>query len=44
MSEFDGLWTHQNKSLHNVEVGHYTKEEDDGGVIVTIVHAKQPFK
>jgi len=34
MSEFDGLWRHQNNpvctksvSLQNAEVGHYTKEE-----------------
>ena len=38
MSEFGGLWKHQNnpactksvKSLQNVEVGHYIGEEEEG--------------
>ena len=37
MSEFGGLWKHQNnpastesvKSLHSFEVGHYTREEEE---------------
>ena len=36
MSVFDGLWKHQNYpvctksvSLHDVEVGHYTKEDEE---------------
>ena len=40
MSEFGGLWQHQNNpaactkrvSLHHVEVGHYTKEEKEQAI------------
>ena len=30
MSEFGGLCTKSVKGLHNVKVGRYTKEEEDG--------------
>ena len=51
MSEFCGLWKHQNNpaytksvSVHHVEAGHYTKEEEEEftsnahwGVVVSVL-------
>ena len=44
MSEFGGLWKHQNKpactksvSVQNVKVGHYTKEEEDIKILTIIM-------